>query len=370
MQIVDYGKTGIKTARFGLGCMRLPEEQAKADEIVRYAIDHGVNYLDTAYIYKNNEEKVGKALEGGYREKAILVTKSPVWDVKKHSDFEKFLDIELKRLKTDYVDMYLMHSMGTENFETVKKYDGFKFLEKMIKKGKILHKGFSFHGSNELFKKVVDYYDWEMAQIQLNILDEFQQAGLDGLKYAHNKGMATVIMEPLRGGHLINDYPEEIDELIDGYPEKRSLVEWAFRWIYSIREADVVISGVQTLEQLKQNIEIFDEGEYNCMAPSEIELIHKIKDIYNKKNAVGCTGCKYCMPCPFGVDIPEVFKFYNMVSMLEKHWLDKMVYRSSVMTEGKGADKCTQCGVCLPKCPQGIQIPSELKKAHDLLTSK
>ena len=368
MQTIDYGKTGIKTARFGIGCMRLPDDQKKANEIVRYSIDHGVNYLDTAYLYKNNEVKVGKALKEGYRRKAILVTKSPVWDIKKHSDFEKILDIELERLQTDYIDMYLMHSLGPDNFKKVVKHDGFTFLDKMIKKGKILHKGFSFHGSNELFKEVFDSFDWEMAQIQLNILDEFQQAGLDGLKYAHKGGAATVIMEPLRGGHLINDYPSEIDGLINSYPEKRTLIEWAFRWLYNIREADVIISGVQTLEQLKQNIAIFDQGEYDCMTKGEMELISRIRGIFEKKIAVGCTGCRYCMPCSFEVDIPGVFSLYNQVSMLEKHWLDKMVYRDSFIKQGIGADKCTECGACVPKCPQGIAIPEELKNAHIKLT--
>ncbi|MBN1623237.1 MAG: aldo/keto reductase [Clostridia bacterium] len=370
MQIIDYGKTGIKTARFGLGCMRLPLDQNKSTEIIQYAIDHGVTYLDTAYIYKDNEIKVGKALENGYREKAILVTKSPVWDIKSYKDFEKFLDEELKRLQTDYIDMYLMHSLGSENFKKVIEFDGFTFLDKMIEKGKILHKGFSYHGPKDLFKEIVDSYDWEMAQIQLNILDEFEQAGLEGLIYAHRKGLATVIMEPLRGGHLVNDYPAEIDELISEFPQKRSLVEWAFRWLYNIREADVIISGVSTIEQLKQNLEIFKYSEYDCMTAEEANLVHRIKEAYEKRRAVGCTGCGYCMPCPFGVEIPEVFRYWNKVTMLEKHWLDKMIYGDTIVKSGKGADKCTECGVCLTKCPQGIQIPEELKKAHAVLMAK
>ena len=370
MQIIDYGKTGLKTARFGLGCMRLPADQGKATEIIRYAIDHGINYLDTAYIYKDNELRVGKALENGYRDKAILVTKNPVWDIKSHSDFEKYLDEELTRLQTDHIDMYLMHSLGNDNFEKVLKYDGFTFLDRMIEKGKILHKGFSYHGSGELFIKVVDSYDWEMAQIQLNILDEFEQAGLSGLKYAHDRGLATVIMEPLRGGHLVVDYPPEIDEIINSFPVKRTLVEWAFRWLYNIREADVIISGVSTLEQLRQNIEIFGKSEYDCMTKEETELIHRVKQIYEQKHAVGCTTCRYCMPCPFNVDIPGVFKYYNKVSMLEKHFVDKMMYRETIKKDGMGAEKCTECGVCLPKCPQGIQIPEELKKANAVLTAK
>ncbi len=370
MQTIKFGKTGLETARFGLGCMRLPKDQNEANEIVRYAIDHGVNYLDTAYLYKDNEVKVGKALEGGYRHKAIVASKSPIWDITTHSDFEKFLDIELQRLQTDYIDVYLLHSLGAENFEKVIKYDGFSFLDKMIQKGKIRHKAFSFHGTNELFKKVFDSFNWEMTQIQLNVLDEFQQAGLDGLKFAAKRGVATVIMEPLRGGHLINDYPKEIDELLSAYKEKRSLIEWAFRWLYNFKEADVVLSGVQTMEQLKQNIAIFDDGEYDCMSDEDMQLIRQVREIFEKKSAVNCTSCRYCMPCPFGVEIPEIFKLYNNVAMMEKHFIDKLVYKNTIKYDGHGADKCTQCGVCLSKCPQSIDIPNKLKSAEEALLSK
>ncbi len=370
MQKVKFGKTQLKAARFGLGCMRFPKSQEETSQLVRYALDNGINYLDTAYIYKDSEEKLGIALQGGYRNKAIIATKSPVWDVKKYDDFEKYLDEELIRLKTDYVDLYLLHSLGSQNYESVLKYDGFTFLDKMVKKGKIRHKAFSFHGTNELFKEIFDAFDWEMAQVQLNILDEFQQAGLDGLVYAHNKGAATVVMEPLRGGHLITNYPTEIDKLLDEYPTKRLLIEWAFRWLYSLREADVILSGVSTLEQLKQNLAIFEQGEYDCMSKEDLFLMTQVREIFEKKNAVNCTSCGYCMPCPYDVNIPEVFKLYNSVSMMSNHFIDKLVYKDSLMFSGNGADKCVDCGVCKVHCPQSIDIPEELKKAHSVLTNR
>lgn len=370
MQYVNYGMTDLVVSRFGLGCMRFPKDQKEAIEMVRYALDHEVNYLDTAYIYNNSETTLGKALKDGYRKKAIIVTKNPVWDIKKHDDFEKYLDEELKRLETDHIDVYLLHSLGDENFKKVLEYDGFTFLDKMIEKGKILHSGFSFHGTNELFRKVVDSYPFEMAQIQLNILDEFQQAGLDGLKYAYAKKMATVIMEPLRGGHIVNNYPPEVDYLLKNHKEKRTMVEWAFRWLYNMKEATVIISGTNNISQLKQNIAIFQEAESDVMSDEDIALIHAIRAEFEKKNVINCTNCRYCMPCPYGVEIPEIFKLYNSASVMKDHFIDRLVYRDTIMHGGNGADKCVECGICKTHCPQSIDIPEELKKAHLTLVKK
>ncbi|MBN2852706.1 MAG: aldo/keto reductase [Clostridia bacterium] len=370
MQYINYGTTDLVVSRFGLGCMRFPKEQQEAIDMVRYALDHGVNYLDTAYIYNNSEVTLGKALKDGYRNKSVIVAKNPIWDVRKYDDFEKYLDEELKRLEVDYIDIYLLHSLGAENFDKVIQFDGFTFLDKMVEKGKIRHTGFSFHGTNELFKKVVDSYPFEMAQIQLNILDEFQQAGLDGLKYAYQKKMATVIMEPLRGGHIVNNYPEEVDYLIKNYKEKRSLVEWAFRWLYNLKEASVIISGTNNLTQLKENISIFSDAKSDVMSEEDLLLIKAIRTEFEKKNVINCTGCKYCMPCPYGVDIPEIFKLYNSVSVMKSHFIDRLVYRDTILHAGNGADKCVECGICKIHCPQSIDIPEELKKAHQALVKK
>jgi predicted aldo/keto reductase-like oxidoreductase len=238
----------------------------EAIKMVRYAIDSGVNYLDTAYVYKDSEMITGKALKDGYRNKTFLATKSPIWLITKHEDFEKYLDEELKHLGTDYIDVYLLHNMNHVHWEKVKKFDGLTFLDKMIKKGKIRHKAFSIHNTLPAFKEIVDAFDWKMAQIQLNILGESQQVGVDGLKYAADKGLAVVIMEPLRGGYLLNNLPRKVKDLMEQYPEKRSFVEWCFRWLYNMPEVSVILSGTSTLDQLKDNLRIFDHAVPNQMS--------------------------------------------------------------------------------------------------------
>lgn len=226
MEYTQYGKTGLKVSRFGLGCMRFPKDENEAIAMVRYAIDHGVNYLDTAYVYQGSEVITGKALRDGYRNRIYLATKSPIWNITRHEDFEKYLDEELMRLGTDHIDVYLLHNLYSDNWEKVKRYDGFTFLDKMVEKSKIGHKAFSIHSTLPHYREIVDVFDWEMSQIQLNILDEHQQVGVEGLKIAAEKGMASVVMEPLRGGTLLSNVPPEVRELIDRYPEKRSLAEW------------------------------------------------------------------------------------------------------------------------------------------------
>lgn len=364
MEYIPYGKTGLKVSRFGLGCMRLPKDETEALEMIRYAIDHGVNYLDTAYVYSNSEEIVGKALKGGYRDKVYLVTKSPIWNITRHEDFEKYLDEELMRLGTDHLDVYLLHNLFPENWEKVKKYDGLSFLDKMIAKGKIRHQGFSIHSSLQAFKEIIDSFAWEMSQIQLNILDEHQQVGVEGLHYAAAKGMATVIMEPLRGGSLLNNAPQEVRDLINAFPEKRSLPEWCFRWLYNMPEVSVILSGTSSLEQLKDNLRIFEQAKPGVMMDAEQELIKKIIEAYESKNRIGCTGCKYCLPCPNGVSIPEIFKLYNSYQLVKPHQVDKLAYKRALIPTNAGADQCTACGLCAEHCPQGLEIPELLKQAH------
>ncbi len=364
MKYAAYGKTGLQVSRFGLGCMRFPQEEQEAIRMVRYAIDHGVNYLDTAYAYQNSETITGKALKDGYRDKAYLATKCPVWNVTKHSDFEKYLDEELMRLGTDHIDVYLLHNMTNAHWEIVKKYDGFSFLDNMVRKGKILHKAFSIHNTLPAFKEIVDAYDWEMVQIQLNILDETQQVGVEGLMYAADKDLAVVVMEPLRGGYLLTNVPEEVKALIEAYPEKRPLVEWCFRWLYNMPEVSVILSGTSSMEQLKENLRIFEQAEPMVMSIEDQKLVQRIQEAYEAKKSIGCTGCKYCMPCPKGVEIPEIFKVYNSHQVTRPHTIDKYVYQNIILSSGAGGDRCVNCGACAKHCPQSLKIPELLKIAH------
>ena len=361
MEYVKLGNTGIDVSRFGLGCMRFPENKGDAIKMVRYAVDNGVNYMDTAYVYENSEIITGEALLGGYREKIILATKSPIWNIQTHNDFEKYLDEELKRLRTDYIDMYILHNLNPENWEAVKKYDGFSFLDKMVGKGKILHKGFSIHNTLEVFKEIVDIFEWEMAQIQLNILGETYQAGVEGLRYGAGKGLGMVIMEPLRGGSIVNNTPPEVEKLLSEYPEKRSLVEWCFRWLYNMPEVSVILSGTSTIEQLQDNLRIFAASQPNVMSEKDMELIHAIQKIYESKTNIACTGCNYCMPCPHGLDIPNLFKLYNQYQLFNKPMNDSLIYRRSRMI---CADQCANCGHCKEHCPQQLEIPDLMEVVH------
>ena len=364
MEYVQLGKTGLRVSRFGLGCMRFPKEEKDAIEMVRYAIDHGVNYLDTAYVYKDSEEITGRALKGGYREKIYLASKSPLWNITCHADFEKYLDEQLMRLGTDYIDVYLLHNMNHNHWEKVKKLDGLTFLDKMVEKGKIRHKAFSIHNTLKAFKEIVDAYDWEMAQIQLNILDENQQVGVEGVKYAAEKNVGVVIMEPLRGGFFVNNVPGEVAKLVADYPEKRSLVEWCFRWLYDMPEVSVILSGTSSLEQLKDNLRIFEASSPHVLSNEDYAFIREIKKIYESQQSIGCTGCRYCVPCPRGVVIPEIFGLYNSYQLVKPQIIDKIVYRSSIAPSGTGGDQCVACGLCTSHCPQSLDIPDWLKKAH------
>jgi len=367
MEYTDFGGTGLRVSRFGLGCMRFPADEKEAIKMVRYAIDNGVNYIDTAYTYPGSEEIVGKALKDGYREKVCLVTKCPVAMSSSRGDMEKYLEVQLKRLRTDRIDIYLLHNLSPAVWEKVRKFDGAGFLDNAAAEGKILHKGFSLHNSFEAFKEIIDYYPWDMTQMQLNILNEKNQAGgVEGLRYASSKELPVTIMEPLRGGSLVNDPPKSVLDMIEGYHEKRSLVEWCFRWLYDQSEVSVVLSGTSNMEQLKDNLRIFSGSAPGVMSEEDKEFVDRISREYINSVTIPCTDCKYCMPCAHGVMITAVFTLYNkycntMDTSVKNH------YKEVFFKQGRGADRCTSCGVCELHCPQGLKIRELLALAHEEL---
>ena len=379
MQYTIFPKLNIKVSRFGMGCMRFPKktddtgksitDEQESIKMIQYAIQNGVNYFDTAYVYKDSEATVGKALNGGLREKIFLATKSPVGMIKKLEDFDTLLDESLRRLQTGYIDFYLLHGLNKNGWEKIKK---FKLLDKLgnaRKDGKIIYMAFSFHDDLKLFKEIIDSYSWDMCQIQLNFIGENFQAGVEGLKYAASKGIGVVIMEPLLGGLLGENVPSDIIEKWDSSGIKRTPAEWAFRWLANFPEVTTILSGVSTMEQLKENIKIFEKALPGSITENEAHAFKEVKKLYEEKLKVRCTGCSYCMPCPSGVDIPGVLWQYNSAFRSEPEIL-KEGYKSWFCKNEMDASQCIECGQCEEKCPQQIAIIEELKTAHKYLTSR
>lgn len=378
MQYNKFGKTDMPVSRFGMGCMRLPQTKAEdgseridekeAVKMIRHAIENGVNYFDTAYAYPGSEQAVGKAMKDGYREKVLLATKVPLYMIKKQEDYLKCFEEQLERLQTDYIDIYIFHCLDRTNWEIVKATGGLEFLEGLKKAGRIKNIGFSFHAEYELFTEIIDAYPWDMCLIQLNILDRNHQAGVRGLNYASERNVPVVIMEPLKGGLFGSNVPKEVEELLNGYTEKRTIVEWAFRWLYHHPQVKVILSGVSTMEQLEDNLRIFREAEPGVMKAKDLELIDKIREIYAGKVKVGCTGCGYCMPCPSGVNIPEIFKVYNDSFLSSWTEFGKTFYSLVASNSGKDASNCIGCKRCERHCPQKLSIVTTLKEAHLLMS--
>ena len=351
--------------------MRLPTiggddsqiEEEKAAQMIRYAIDCGVNYIDSAYPYHGgmSEFLIGKALQDGYREKVYLATKLPSWQITSREDMDRYLNEQLERLKTDYIDFYLVHALNKDFWPLVKKHGIFDFLDSALKDGRIKYTGFSFHDNLDLFKEIIDSYPWDICQIQYNFIDENFQAGKKGLMYAASKGLGVVIMEPLRGGFLVSG-PPEIQKIWDSAETKMSPAAWALRYLWDYPEISVVLSGMSDIEQVKSNIEFAEIGFPNSLTEQEKELISRVKEIYRSKTRVYCTDCHYCMPCSSGVNIPENFKLLRNAEMFGRVEEEKLSYSG---LEGK-ASNCTECGECEEKCPQKTPIREMLKEVVNL----
>ncbi len=365
---------GNKLSQLGYGCMRFSKKGTgidldKTEKEIMYAYENGINYFDTAYIYPGSEEALGEILSRNHiREKVNIATKLPQYIMKNEAQIEKTFNEELKRLKTDYIDYYLMHmftdysewehlkSIGIENWIKAKK-----------ESGQVRQVGFSYHGDSDMFIKILNAYDWDFCQIQYNYLDENSQAGRVGLEAAHAKGIPVIIMEPLRGGKLVN-LPDAAKKLLKESRRKFTAPELSFRWLWDQEGVSVILSGMNSIEMIDENIKTASDAKSGDLTKEDLELVDKVKKIIKEKELVGCTGCRYCMPCPKGVDIPGNFFFYNLTA-LDGKTAARFEYARAigVRKDPAFASQCIGCGKCEKHCPQHLPIREMLKKADKAL---
>ena len=368
-------KNGDKLSIIGFGAMRLPTKQdgsideEKATQMIHYAIDNGVNYIDTAWPYHMGESEpfLGRVLAEGYREKVKLATKMPQWMVKNLDDMDSFLNKQLERLNTDHIDYYLLHSLVGSSWKTIRDLGVNDFLDRAKADGRIINAGFSYHGNGEDFKDVVDGYDWDLCQIQYNFLDEDIQAGRKGLEYAASHDLGVVIMEPLRGGNLTAPVPCEIMDIWKEADIMRSPAEWALRWVWNHPDVTVVLSGMTEPYHVEENLKSAEEGLADSLTAKELKLIDRVADKYRELMTINCTGCRYCMPCPQVVDIPACFETYNNLYMFGGKDRLMIMYAAKLGGILRGAERnlasqCVQCGQCLNACPQHLPIPQLLER--------
>ena len=370
-------KNNDKLSLLGFGCLRFQKKQGniimeEANRQIMNAIEHGVNYFDTAYVYGGSEEALGQVLfQNQCREKVYIATKLPHYFIKKQEDMERYFKEQCKRLKTDYIDYYLIHMLPDRGtFERLWKLGVFDWLEEKKAKGIIHNIGFSYHGNTSSFQELLDLYSWDFCQIQYNYVDEHSQAGRAGLKKANKMGIPVIIMEPLRGGRLVTGLPKEALKEMENVSKNRTPAEWGLRWLFDQEEVTVVLSGMNTNEMVEENIRIASKAGIHCITEEEREVYRKVKEILNEKVKVPCTGCGYCMPCPKGVDIPGAFRCYNVrytdgLVKAEKEYIMCTTMRS----KRSNASLCVFCGKCEKHCPQEIAIRKELKNVKRTLES-
>ena len=364
-------KYGNQISQLGYGCMRFTKkggstDYEKAESEVLRAIELGVNYFDTAYIYPGNEECLGKILANNHvREKINIATKLPQYMIKTKAAIDKTFEEELRRLRTDYIDYYLMHMFtDIQEWENIKALGIEDWIKEHKANGSIRQIGFSYHGDTDMFLKILDAYDWDFCQIQYNYMDEHSQAGRKGLMAAAKKGIPVIIMEPLRGGKLVNQLPEEALTLMRDSERAYSAAEWGLRWLWDQPEVSCILSGMNSMEMVEENIRIASEVEAGQFTESDFELIENVKNIIRQKEKVGCTGCRYCMPCPKGVDIPGIFHYYNLTALQKKSSARFEFARNlGIRQEPVFASQCIGCGKCEKHCPQHINIREKLKEA-------
>ena len=364
-------KYGNPISILGFGCMRFPRkgggiDMEETEREILTAFHAGVNYYDTAYVYPGSEAALGEIFEkNGIREQVKIATKLPHYLIKSAETMEKLFQEELKRLRTDYVDYYLMHMLtDVATWNRLKSLGIEAWLEEKKRSGAIRQVGFSYHGNSDMFCQLVDAYDWDFCQIQYNYMDEHSQAGRNGLNYAHEKGLPIIIMEPLRGGKLVSHLPEEAKQIFADYPIKHTPAQWAFRWLWNQPEVTCVLSGMNSDEMVRDNIQTASTVSVGELGSNEEAMLKQVVAAINSKMKVGCTGCGYCMPCPKNVDIPGTFAAYNRRYAEGKFWgLYDYVMCTALRKNSTAASNCVQCGKCEKHCPQHIQIREELKNA-------
>ena len=381
-------KNGDEIFPLGIGAMRLPTknnsiDRESAQEFILYAIENGVNYIDTAYAYHGGESEsfLGDllSLSGSdgvkYRDKIKLSTKLPSWMVRSREDMDAFLNEQLRKLQTDFIDYYYVHSVDLSTILRLKDLGLYEFLEKAKADGKISNIGFSYHGSPHEFKTLIDDFPWDMVLVQYNYLDVNAQAGIRGIQYAYENDIAVFVMEPLKGGLLAGELPLEVSALFDEVDSSKSSVDWALSWVFNQKEITCVLSGMGSLDQMKENMSIAERVEIGSLSDEEIDVLDKAQGIFNSMMKINCTGCGYCLPCPKGVNIPDCFNVYNEKYLFNKKAFGVLPHAmvnyymvvGGITNKQASAGLCNHCGRCKRLCPQSIDIPNELDRVNQNL---
>ena len=376
MQYRSYGKTGWQVSALGFGCMRLPRteddkiNETEAERMVKFAIENGVNYLDTAYGYHRGESErfLGRILQDGWREKVRLVTKLPCWHVNEAGDFDRLFNEQLEKLQTDHLDAYLLHALNKDSWEKVHRLGVLEWLNELKNSGRVGAVGFSFHDSFEVFQSILDANRWDVCQIQYNYMNENHQAGTQGLKYAASLGVGVIIMEPLLGGKLANP-PEAVQEIWESGSQAKSAAEWALQWLWNKPEVSIVLSGMSTMEQVVENVHSASRSGLGNLTKDELELVERARSVYENLIPVPCTSCEYCLPCPNGVLIPRNFSIFNEGVMYGDIAGARRAYEWLGNRDGETvlAEACQQCEDCETKCPQNILISQWMPYVRDVL---
>lgn len=374
MEKRKLNKLGIETSLLGFGCMRFPTtadgkiDEPEAEKMLDRAIAAGVNYIDTAYPYHNGESElvVGRALKKYDRSSYYLATKLPCWFVKTAEDVDKYLNEQLKKLQTDYIDFYLMHALDRNRFQQMVDIGCVERLEQLKAEGKIKYLGFSFHDGYEAFEKILRYRDWDFCQIQLNYMDTEEQAGMKGYALTEELDIPLIIMEPIKGGSLAT-FSEDITGIFRNLNPEASVASYALRWVGSLPNVKVILSGMSTMDQVEDNLKTFES--FHPLSEVEKKTIDRIVALINSRVQNGCTGCRYCMPCPAGVDIPGCFSAWNRYHMYQNYNVVSWQWETQIGEEHQ-AKKCIQCGKCEQACPQKLSIREDLKKVQVDLDNK